>query len=63
MCNDAEGEPWRVEITLMYAQQVSYNTQPQPTSSEKKEPEKSLRELLEEQDIGTYELLKIHVCM
>ena len=57
MCNDAEGEPWKMEITLMYAQQVSY-AYPQAAAgsvpSEKKEPEKTLRELLEEQDIGMW---------
>ena len=67
MCNESEGDPWMINITLMYAQETPYQPgpygkiglpTPQKPVVKKNEPqkertnEKSLRELLEEQDIG-----------
>jgi len=78
MCNDREGDPWKVNITLMYTQDSSAPF-PNPSPSHygggagaevvqksatmagsgrsggdpvKHKNEKSLRELLEEQDVG-----------
>ena len=75
MCNDHEGDPWKVNITLMYTQDSSSPfSQPSPSHFRggaevvqksvatgaskggnpvvKLKNEKSLRELLEEQDVG-----------
>lgn len=67
MCNESEGDPWMINITLMYAQEtpyqpelygkmgVSVHDKPLVKKSEplkERANEKSLRELLEEQDIG-----------
>ena len=73
MCNESEGDPWIIDITLMYAQDLPYQSSyynkggatgmPAGSSArgvakkkdgprEKRGNEKSLRELLEEQDIG-----------
>jgi hypothetical protein len=70
MCNDSEGDPWMIDITLMYTQETPYQSgvygkigppmQHKPPVVKKPEPpkdrtnEKSLRELLEEQDIGMF---------
>ncbi len=71
MCNDREGDPWKVNITLMYTQDSSspFPQSTAPSSDGKvgvtpkggvnsrevvtrQKNEKSLRELLEEQDVG-----------
>lgn len=76
MCNESEGDPWIVDITLMYAQDPTYQAsyfsrggamgmrssaadsarggarRKELLPREKRGNEKSLRELLEEQDIG-----------
>ena len=66
MCNDHEADPWKVNITLMYTQDSTSFVQPSPynvvgvakkavassKSQARPKNEKSLRELLEEQDVG-----------
>ena len=63
MCNEKEGEPWVINITLMYAQDTSYqhNYLGAGSVARRKEGvvskgvnERSLRELLEEQDVGKF---------
>lgn len=70
MCNESEGDPWMIDITLMYAQETPYqpglygrrvspSVQHKPVVKKNEPPkertnEKSLRELLEEQDIGEW---------
>ena len=69
MCNEAEGDPWMVEISLMFTQDATSFFQPnsevvcvskrgvvKSDGSVKLKNEKSLRELLEEQDIGEYDV-------
>lgn len=69
MCNEKEGNPWMIDIMLMYAQetpsQSGYYARGGVSAAEPKQVvkknavvvrersnEKSLRDLLEEQDIG-----------
>jgi len=63
MCNEGEGELWRVDITLMYAEHVPFLTSNTPhantlhivTPSQEQAPvpmEKTLKELLGEQGKG-----------
>ena len=71
MCNEKEGDPWMIDIMLMYAQETPYQSgyyargggvsaAAEPKQAVKKNEvvvrersnEKSLRDLLEEQDIG-----------
>ena len=64
MCNEGEGELWRVDITLMYAEHVPFLTSHTPdslptphivTPSQEQTPlpmEKTLKELLGEQGKG-----------
>lgn len=77
MCNEKEGDPWVIDITLMYAQDTAYQSnlfgkvgvatvsskgvvkknEGVGARGKEKNNEKSLRELLEEQDIGMHSII------